>query len=520
MAPAGGNPAADPDIPLTISTTAGGYDASADIHLSLRPLPDADAALARLTEQVRRDLAALAHPAADWVRPLPEAAERDVRDVVIVGAGQAGLIVGLALKREGVRNILLLDRNPAGYEGPWDTFARMEVLRTPKALVGAELGIPSLSARAWFEAVYGAEAWDQITWIPRRDWMRYLRWYRTIADLDIRNEVEVGGIASAGNLLQVKTGDGIILARRVVVCTGHDGGGLWAVPEMVSDALPPYAYAHSNGAIDFAAMAGMRIGVLGHGGSAFDAGLAALAAGAASVDLCFRRKKLPVVNPHRWLEWSAFLAHYRDLDDRTRWNVGRYFDLEDQPPPRHTYDRARAEPRLRIHGNCAWRNIAWTGSAIEVTTDDTRFTFDRVICATGVRYGLEQRPELAGIAQDIALWADRYAPLPEEAHPELGKLPYLGQHFEFLEKRPGAAPWLSRIFAFNFSAFVSMGPVATSITGHRYGVPRVVTGITSSLLLEQEDALLPSLRAFDEPEIDPDAATLYSFAPPLAADGS
>jgi len=490
-----------------------------DIHLSLRPLPDAEAALARLAEQARRDLAALSHPAAQWVQPLPEAVGGAVHDVVIVGAGQAGLAAGLALKREGVPDVVLLDRNPAGYEGPWDTFARMEVLRTPKTLVGIELGIPSLSTKSWFEAVYGAEAWEKITWIPRRDWMRYLRWYRTLAELDIRNKIEITGIAPDGRLLRVTTNGGELLARRIVICTGHDAPGKWAVPDMVADALPPEVYAHSNGPIDFSAMAGMRIGVLGHGGSAFDAGLAAIAACAASVDLCFRRARLPVVNPHRWLEWSAFLAHYRDLDDRTRWNIGRYFDIEDQPPPRHTFDRARAEPRLTIHGNCPWRRVGWTGKAIEVTSDCGLFTFDRVICATGVRNGLEQRPELLGIVDDIALWSDRYTPLPEEAHPELGKLPYLGHDFEFLEKRPGTAPWLANIFAFNFSGFVSMGPVASSITGHRYGVPRVVRGITRGLLLEQEASLLPSLRSFAEPEIDPNAATMYSAAPALAADG-
>ena len=122
-----------------------GIDAGADIHTSLQPQPTAEAALARLAEQAQRDLDALAHPSSAWVRPVADAMGRQVYDVVIVGAGQAGLIVGLALKREGIRNILLLDRNPAGYEGPWDTFARMEVLRTPKTLVGAEFGIPSLS---------------------------------------------------------------------------------------------------------------------------------------------------------------------------------------------------------------------------------------------------------------------------------------------------------------------------------------------------------------------------------------
>src|SRR5258708_23121534 len=439
-----------------------GIDACADIHTSLQPQPTAEAALARLAEQAQRDLDAVAHPSSAWVTPVADAMGRQVYDVVIVGAGQAGLIVGLALKREGVRNILLLDRNPAGYEGPWDTFARMEVLRTPKTLVGAELGIPSLSVRSWFEARYGAEAWQKITWIPRRAWMGYLRCYRGIADLTIRNDVEVVGWAPAGRVRAVSTkaaaGGTGLLARRVVIATGHDGGGVWAVPDMVSDGLPPHVYAHSNVAIDFAGLTGRRIGILGHGGSAFDAGLAALQAGAASVDLCFRRARLPVVNPHRWLEWSAFLGHYRELDDRTRWNVGRHFELEDQPPPRHTFDRARAEPRLRVHGDSAWHEVRWNGEAIEVATDHNRFSFDFVICATGVRYGLEQRPELTGIADDIALWADRFTPSPEETHPELAKLPYLGHHFEFLEKRPGTAPWLSQVYAFNFSAFVSMGP--------------------------------------------------------------
>jgi len=493
-----------------------------DIHMSLQPQPTAEAALSRLAVQARRDLEALGHPSSAWVRPVADALGRQVYDVVIVGAGQAGLIVGLALKREGIRNVLLLDRNPAGYEGPWDTFARMEVLRTPKTLVGAELGIPSLSVRSWFEARYGAEAWQQISWIPRRDWMDYLRWYRAIANLAIRNEVEVVGIAPLGKVLAIQTntasGGAAVLARRIVIATGHDGGGVWAVPDMISDALPPHAYTHSNVPLDLAGLSGRRIGILGHGGSAFDAGLAALQAGAVSVDLCFRRARLPVVNPHHWLEWSAFLAHYRELDDRTRWNVGRHFDLEDQPPPRHTFDRASAEPRLRIHGHSAWREVAWNGAEIEVKTDYERFAFDFVICATGMHYGLERRPELTGVADKIALWADRFTPPPDEAHAELSKLPYLGRHFEFLEKHPGTAPWLPHIYAFNFSGFVSMGPVATSITGHRYGVPRLVRGITSSLFLEQADAVLPSLHAFAEPEINPDAATMYSpAAPDIAA---
>ncbi len=493
--------------------------AAGDPHLSLQPRPTAGADLVRLAAQARRDLAALAHPADEWVRPVSHPSGQHVFDVAIVGAGQNGLVIGLALKPEGVGNVLLLDRNPAGYEGPWETFARMAVLRTPKELVGAELGIPSLSARTWFETRYGTEAWDRIAWIPRQDWMRYLRWYRELADLDIGNETPVVGVAPTGNVLALKTAGPAdcrtVLARRIVLATGQDGGGAWKVPDMIERALPRCAYAHSNGPIDFGQFAGKRIGILGHGGSAFDAALTALSAGAARVDICFRRPLLPVVNPHRWLVFSAIFAHYSALDDHIRWNIARHFDLHDQPPPRHAFDRARRQPGPRVHADSAWEEVHWTGDAVEIVTKRERFGFDFVICATGVSIDLRLRPELDGIAQYIALWSDRFVPEPDEAHAALGQLPYLDKSYEFLEKAPGAAPWLSRIHAFNFSARPSMGPVSTGISGHRYAVPRLVRGITRSLFLEQADTLLPDLRGFAEPEPEPYAAAMFA---PIAAD--
>jgi len=442
------------------------------------------------------------------------ASGQHVFDVVIVGAGQSGLIIGLALKREGVCNVLLLDRNPAGYEGPWETFARMAVLRSPKAVVGAELGTPSLSERAWFEARYGAEAWERITWIPRSDWMRYLRWYRGIADLDIHNETSVVGIEPADQALALRTvgpaGCDTVLARRVVLATGQDGGGTWKGPEMIERAMPRSVYAHSNEPIEFGRFVGKRTGILGHGGSAFDAALEALRAGAARVDICFRRPLLPVVNPHWWIGFSAFLAHYPELDDRTRWNIARHFDRHDQPPPRHTFDRACRQPGLHIHAGSAWEQVDWTGDAIAVTTKRDRFVFDFVISATGVSFDLRLRPELNGIVEDIALWSDRFVPEPHEAHTELGKLPYLGKSYEFLEKLPGAAAWLGHIYAFNFSAMASVGPVAAGTSAHRYSIPRLVRGTTESLFLEQADTILPDLHSFAEPEIDPSAAGRFS----------
>jgi len=489
---------------------------SDDVHLSLHPLPGAEAALARLAEQARHDLTALSHPVSDWVRPVTHASGRHVYDVVIVGGGQSGVVTALGLKREGVGNVVVLDRGAAGFEGPWETFARMAVLRTPKALVGAEMNIRSLSARAWFEARYGAAAWDRITWIPRRDWMQYLRWYREVAALAVRNDTAVTGIEPDGTVLVVKTRTGgrddTVLARRVVIATGQDGAGAWRVPDHIAEALPAHAYSHSNLPFDLAALAGKRVGILGHGASAFDAALAGVEIGAASVDLCFRRVQLPVVNPFRWLDAIPLLAHFAELDDATRWNIARHFDVIDQPPGRHSFERAMAEPRVRIHGDCRWLDIRWNGNAIDIKSTRGDFQFDFLICATGLRYGLEYREELTGIRDDIALWADRYTPPPDAAHADLAKLPYVGPAFEFQEKHPGTAPWLANIFAFNYSSTLSMTPVATGITGQRYGVPRVVRGITRSLFLEQSGDILPSLYAYDDPELDPAAATRFSLA--------
>lgn len=78
------------------------------------------------------------------------------------------------------------------------------------------------------------------------------------------------------------------------------------------------------------------------------------------------------------------------------------------------------------------------------------------------------------------------------------------------------AGWIPHIYAFNFSAMASTGPVSTVIGGQRYAVPRIVRGLTETLFLEQADALLPSLQAFSQSELDPATAIFNPVA--LAAD--
>src|SRR5262249_25742793 len=174
-------------------------------------------------------------PAKSWV-PRRVVEGRAVVDVVIVGAGMAGLVASAILKRLGVDNQLVLDRARAGQEGPWVTFARMRTLRSPKELTGPAMGMPALTFRAFYEAQYGKLAWQALDRAPRTMWMDYLIWYRKVLNLPVRNEVSVERIhARSDDLFALDVGEAgtsrKILARHVVLATGRDGlGGPYVPP--------------------------------------------------------------------------------------------------------------------------------------------------------------------------------------------------------------------------------------------------------------------------------------------------
>jgi cation diffusion facilitator CzcD-associated flavoprotein CzcO len=454
-----------------------------------------------LAEQARAELAALAYPDRSWVAPITVDGDH-CWDVLVVGGGQSGLAIAQGLRRDGVFNVAVLDARPAGQEGVWENFARMSELRTPKVQNGIEFGQPSLSVRAWFEARYGAAAWQQITRIPRRDWMAYLRWYRAALDLPVENNVSVTNIRPGprDGVVAVETSRGVRLARSVVLATGFEGGGAWRVPPVVASALPPDRYDHACTPIDFERFRGKKIGILGHGASAFDAAVVALRAGAARVDLCFRRAALPVVNPHRHLETAGMMVHWPALSDRVRWNIARHMRLFDQPPGVASFEAATALPGFRMHAASPWDEVSVDGSGIRVATPRQVFHFDHVICATGYALDLAARPELRRIAHGVTLWRDRFDPVPEEMNGELGAFPYLGEGYEFLPRAPEDS-WMSRVHAFNFAAFVSMGPHSTSISGHKHALPRLLRALERRLLLEQEDSILAALGAYDERDL-------------------
>lgn len=468
--------------------------------------PDAQARLAALGRRARDELALMSYPNHAWVRP-PRGVQGPVTDVLIIGGGQSGIAAWLALWREGVTNVRVVDRAEAGFEGPWETYARMRTLRTPKASIGLESGLPALTARAWSAARHGEAAWEAFERVPRHDWMDYLRWLRATVGAPIENRVAAGALSDGGDgLVAVPlTGldDGVtrtVRARHVVLATGFDGAGRWQIPPHIEAAVPPAQRTHSNLPFDLGRGAGKRVGILGHGASAFDTAGALLAAGAASVDVCYRRRDIPTINPHRPLENAGLLRHYGELPASLRWEIAHFFDTRDQPPTQLAWDIATAYPACRVHAACPWDLLRMEGDEIVVETPRGRFRFDFIVCATGAALDLAARPELSACADGVARWREHYTPPAHLTHATLAEYPWLGPAYEFTPRREDEA-WLARVHAFNYAAYVSHGPHSTSVSAQKFSMPRLVRGITGALFDAQRDAVMPEIAAYADPEL-------------------
>lgn len=472
-------------------------------------------ALNALAEKVRADLHVLRFPHEPWLTQKQHPSGHHIYDVVIVGAGQGGLAIASGLLRERVDNIMVYDRQPQGKEGPWNNTARMRTLRTVKHLPGLDATLPSLAPQLWYTARYGAEAWDALIKISKEDWQEYLNWCRETLRIPVENLTDVGAIVPEGDVFRLQlnrlgAGNSIleestVYARRLVVATGVDGGGAWHVPRFISSALPKECYASSGEHIDFSSLKGKNIAVLGAGASAFDNASTSLEAGAAQATVCIRRKDIQRINPQMWMAKAGFLNHYADMDDPMKWKFMRHMFKYNIPAPQDAYNRLSALPGASVKTDAAWTAVKLIDDngerKIEVTLASGEIlTVDYLIIAVGFVNDFSLRPEFGKIAESIALWRDKFRPEATDEDTHIGGHPYLGAHFEFVEKVPGSTPYLSRMFNFTYSALVSMGLSGSAISGFKYSVPRVVRGITRSLFLEDAEAIYSAFEAYSDHE--------------------
>ncbi|HEX2012309.1 MAG TPA: NAD(P)/FAD-dependent oxidoreductase [Roseateles sp.] len=476
--------------------------------------------LPALEARLRQDLTYLGLPAKRWV-PAAEpdgASDLESLDIAIIGGGMAGLALSAALHQLGVR-APMLDLAPEGFEGPWATTARMETLRSPKELTGPALGLPALTFRAWFESQFGFAAWEALDKIPRLQWADYLRWYRRVLGLELRNRQRVLDLRPDGAgwvtlTLADETAEGrryALRARHVVLATGRDGlGGPW-VPDWAA-ALPRERWVHSGHDWSGESLRGLRVAVIGGGASAMDAAATALEHGAARVDLLIRRSELPRVNKGKGAGSPGMAHGFSQLPDEWKWRIRHYINVQQVPPPHGSTLRVSRHSNAFFHlGAAVHGGRSLPDGSLRLDTAKGPLACDRVIFCTGFRTDWSLRPEFARLAPHVRLWQERYSPPPGEADSELAESPDLGPLYEFQPKQPGACPGLERVHCFNYAAALSQGASAGDIPQISDGALRLARGLAGRLLAEDVEQHYAAMRRYDEPELFGDEWTPAEF---------
>lgn len=460
-------------------------------------------------EGARQTMRLLGPDPANWVPDHPGIDH----NVAIIGGGQTGCACAFALRRAGIGAVTLLEAAPNEQRaGIWLNAARMQLLRTPKSLTGPELTLPALSFQAWYEARHGQDAYAAIDRIQRLDWAEYLSWYKSFLRIEPRYQTRVTRIEPLDThfRLHLETSAGTVTetARKIILATGFAGGGGKFIPDVLTANLPPDLYAHTEDAIDFTALRGKTVGVIGAAAAAFDAAGVALENGAAAVHLFARRDTIAATPITRSRGFPGAYDNYYLLPDADRWHQAIRFFRFGSTPTTDAIERTVKHPHFHLHLSAPWTSAATVGGKmggkaggkVETTINGEKYQLDFVIAGTGYSPDIAARPELRDFAGQILLWRDRHTPPPEERDDPIALHPYLGAGHEFLEKTPGTAPMLKHIHVQNPSGFLSFGLPIGDVPSMKRDIPVIVSRISADLFT----ADLEALRARMTSDVKPD----------------
>lgn len=471
----------------------------------------APTSLSALEAALARDLRLLNYPPKGWVPEVRANDGRPVSDVVVAGAGMLGMTVAFALRRQGIARLRLLDQAEAGREGPWVTYARMQTLRSPNHLTGPAMGLPNLTFRAWYEAQLGEDAWQALGKIPRVMWMDYLIWYRQVLDLPVENGVRLVAIRPAvhGLDLDLEHADGrreTAATRKLILATGREGQARPRIPEPLAPFLGE-GVQHTSEAIDFAALEGRDVAVIGLSASAVDNAACALEAGTRRVTLLARAPAVPRINKAKGIVYGGFIHGFPTLSPEWRLRLLNYIASFRVAPPRDSL--------LRVfrHGNAGlWLGAPVEGAAREpdgrlrLETPKGPLAADHVILGTGFAIDLSAPAELAAHAPLIRTHADL---LSDEAQrqTEWARFPALSPSFQFQEREPGTAPYLQHVHCFTYAAAMTHGNVSGDIPAVSDGAERLAQGLAGDLFRADFERHWQAMQAFDDPELFGDELT-------------
>jgi FAD-dependent urate hydroxylase len=483
------------------------------LNLNLICTQPSQSRLKELEELIHQDLVKINVPLLPWLR-FPSTSKNEILDVAIIGGGMAGLTTSFALMKEGIFNIQVFDENDSGNEGPWQTYARMQHLRSNKALMGPALEIPSLTFMAWYEACWGKSAWKELKNIPTPLWGEYLAWYQHVLNIPIKNGLYLKKIIHSDGCIELLFQEGnkvsVYRARKVVLATGRLGFGGGEVPEFIQNISKRF-YAHTSEVIDNHSFKRKRVVIIGAGASAFDFAATALENDAKQVNVLVRRDRIPTTNKFAQLSFPGMFHGFYYLSNEERCEIFAEALRCGIPPPKDSIDRIAHFENIHLFFKTYIERIIEKRDCLVIVTNRGEFVADFVILATGYDVDGYQRPELADIIDKILLWQDFVPEDILQTLPKLGRFPFLGEHFQFLEKKPGQAPFLKDLYCFNYGSYLSHGLISGDIPGISFGAARLASGIARDFFIEQSFLYKQAVFEYNKELFDPGKYEIFSL---------
>lgn len=455
-----------------------------------------------LQQGIERTLRYRGAPPDNWVEP---AAGTD-HDVLIVGGGQNALALVWTLRHLGIRRVTAIEAKPAGQAGIWRDTARMRTLRTQKTLTGPDMGFTPLSFATWYDAHQGEGAFDAVGQIDRIDWGNYLSWFEQAAHIGVRHEIRVAGLSPEGAFFRVHLESPgrtwTEVARKVVFANGIGGLGQPVLPAFLTQALPPAHYGHTADRLDFEALRGRSVGIIGSAASAFDAAAVALEQGAADVHMFCRKDIPPTLQINKSRNYIAAQDRFFTLPDALRWTLFDRAQKAGTAPPADSVRRLLGHANFRLHTGRDLSGLSLEGGRIRLPFDGPALDF--IVAGTGYAQDANTCTALSGVSHRLAQWGDRYRPGQDEANAILSRYPYLGAAFEFLPKDPAEPlPWAGNLHAFTPAAGLSFGRYIGDVPSMRFAVNHLSQAVFDSFFREdlavheRRMRVVPEDREFD-----------------------
>ena len=261
--------------------------------------------------------------------------------------------------------------------------------------------------------------------------------------------------------------------------------------------LPKRYWAHASEAIDFQALQGKRVAVLGAAATAMDNAAAALEHGASAVEQYCRRARVQSIQPYRWSAFAGFMRHIGEMDDLWRWRFLTYFLELREPFTKDAWSRVSRFPNYRMVTGRPWERLGLADGRIvnrhpavaeqaPTSSSPARGSKSTIGCGPSFPI-LPIRSRRGTIASNL---------LPARKTRGSGFIPIFRRPSPSSSAKPGAAPALRNIHCFNFASTLSFGPSGAAIRPMKYLVPKLVRSLTRDLFRDDLDAHWQSFRTF------------------------